>query len=217
MDTTRMSKKELRAAAVIPKVIARAISAVEAAVDLGVTDRTVRRMKVKVISGGVGRLAHQGRGCPGNRRIPDNERSEIERLLKERYPDFGPSFAAEKLREIHGIGRDPKTVRSAMIGLGLWEPDRRKRPEHRLWRERRPRCGDLVQYDGSYEHWLEDRGGTGEMCLLAAIDDATGRPCRTPVSPNTKASCRPWVSGGNTWKRRGCPAPSTSTSSPPTG
>jgi len=33
----------------------------------------------------------------------------------------------------------------------------------------------MIQYDGSYEHWLEDRGGTGEICLLAGIDDANSR------------------------------------------
>jgi hypothetical protein len=170
-----MSQNELRAASVIDQVIARAISGVEAAASLGVTDRTVRRMRNKVIAGGAGALAHRGRGRSGNRRIPDDELSEMRRLLRERYPDFKPGFAAEKLREGHGIDRDPKTVRSVMIGLGLWQPDRRKRTEHRQWRERRPRYGDMEQYDGSYDHWLEDRGGTGEMCLVASVDDATGR------------------------------------------
>jgi len=179
METTRMSQKELRAGAVIAKVIARAMTAVEAAEELGIVDRTIRRMKIKVLKGGPAALAHQSRGCPGNRRIPSAERSEMERLLKERYPDFKPGFAAEKLSELHGIDRDPKTVRSVMIGLGLWEPDRRKRAEHRLWRERRAHQGELVQYDGSYHHWLEDRlldehGVPVELCLLAAIDDAKG-------------------------------------------
>jgi transposase len=174
MTTTRMSQKELRAGTVISHVIAGAKTAVQAAADLGVTDRTVRRMKAKVKQGGLKALAHWSRGRPGNRRIPGRERARMELLLKERYPDFGPGLAAEKLRELHSIDRDPKTVRAAMVGLGLWQSGRRKRVAHRLWRERRGRYGELVQYDGSYEHWLEDRGGTGEICLLAAIDDATG-------------------------------------------
>jgi transposase len=169
-----MSDKELRAAAVIARVAARAMTASEAAADLGVTERTVRRMKAKVLGGGASALAHASRGRPGNRRMPEAERAEMEGLLRDRYPDFGPTLAAEKLRELHGIGRDPKTVGAAMSALGLRRPGRRAAAEHRLWRERRPRLGDLVQYDGSYEHWLEDRGGTGEMCLLAAVDDATG-------------------------------------------
>ena len=172
--TTRMSDKELRAAAVIAKVAARAMTAPEAAADLGVTDRTVRRMKAKVLDGGPSALAHALRGRPGNRRVPEAERAEMDALLLGTYPDFGPTLAAEKLRELHGIDRDPKTVGAAMAALGLRDPGRRKAARNRLWRERRPRFGDLVQYDGSYEHWLEDRGGTGEMCLLAAVDDATG-------------------------------------------
>lgn len=173
-NTTRMSDKELRAAAIIPRTLAGTVSTKDAALSLGVAGRTIRRMKNRVREGGLAALSHRSRGRLGNRRLPAKERAEMERLLKERYPDFGPGFAAEKLRELHGIDRDPKTVRSVMIGLCLWEPDGRRRSGHRLWRERRPRRGDLIQYDGSYEHWLEDRGGTGELCLLAAIDDATG-------------------------------------------
>jgi transposase len=183
-NTTRMSKKELRAASVISKSLVGAVTTRGAALSLGVTDRTVRRMKAKARAGGLKALAHLSRGRPGNRRMPPDERSEMERLLKERYTDFKPGFAAEKLRELHGIDRDPKTVRAAMTALGLWEPGRRKRAEHRLWRERRARLGDLVQYDGSYEHWLEDRGGTGELCLLAAVDDATGRVMRAEIAPH---------------------------------
>ena len=174
METILMSDKELRVAGLIAQVIDRVVTAVEAAKRLGVTDRTVRRMKAKVVAGGSAALAHKGRGRSGNRRIPDEELAEMKRILKDRYPDFKPGFAAEKLRENHGIDRDPKTVRSVMIDLGLWEPDRRRRSEHRAWRERRPRLGDMEQYDGSYHPWLEGRSGTGEICLLASVDDATG-------------------------------------------
>ena len=104
----------------------------------------------------------------------------MEKALKERYPDFRPGFAAEKLRELHGIDRDPKTVASVMAALGLWIPRRGKAAAaHRMWRERRARQGELLQYDGSYHPWLEARlpgpgGLPAELCLLAAIDDATG-------------------------------------------
>jgi hypothetical protein len=46
---------------------------------------------------------------------------------------------------------------------------------HRAWRERRSCYGEMIQFDGSYEHWFEDREKSGEVCLLAGIDDATGR------------------------------------------
>ncbi|MCH8285690.1 hypothetical protein IIB79_04090, partial [candidate division KSB1 bacterium] len=60
-----------------------------------------------------------------------------------------------------------------MIEQGLWKPKRTKKDTHRRWRQRKASFGEMIQFDGSYEHWLEDRGNTGEICLLAAIDDAT--------------------------------------------
>lgn len=61
-----------------------------------------------------------------------------------------------------------------MIDEGLWKPrSKKKASAHRAWRERRSCYGEMIQFDGSYEQWFEDRGDT--QCLLAAIDDATGR------------------------------------------
>lgn len=100
---------------------------------------------------------------------------EMERLLRSKYPDFGPTFAAEKLSEDHGIRRDPKTIRRILIGLGLFAPRKaRANAVHRFWRMRRSMVGELVQFDGSYHDWFEGRGGIKEACLLLAIDDATG-------------------------------------------
>lgn len=151
----------------------------DAALEAGVTTRTMRRMKAKVRAGGARALAHAARGKPGNRRIDGEERKKMEKLLVEKYADFKPTFAAEKLSEIHGIIHDPKTARSMMIALGLWEADPKARAVHRHWRERRAKKGSLIQYDGSYHPWLEDRwtdpAGSHELCLLLAVDDATGR------------------------------------------
>ncbi len=174
--TTRMSSKELKKAEIIARVMAKELSSVGAASLLGVTDRTVRRLKNIVRLGGSDALAHRTRGRVGNHRIPLKERKRIEELLVSRYHDFTQTFAAEKLAEIHGFDRDPKTIGRIMVELGLKEPKRTAQAvTHRHWREPRASFGELVQFDGSYHHWFEDRGGTGELCLLAAIDDASGR------------------------------------------
>jgi len=108
--------------------------------------------------------------------LPAKEQERIKMLLHERYADFKPTFASEKLRENHYLDHDPKTIRQIMINEGLWQPKRKEKISvHRAWRERRSHYGEMIQFDGSYEHWLEDRAGTGELCLLAAIDDATGK------------------------------------------
>jgi len=58
-----------------------------------------------------------------------------------------------------------------MIKEGLWKPRKQKREEHRVWRQRKIHYGEMEQFDGSYEYWLEDRGPY--CCLLLSVDDAT--------------------------------------------
>jgi len=60
-----------------------------------------------------------------------------------------------------------------MIGKKLWLGKREKVKEVHLWRPRRSRCGELVQWDTSTHDWLEGRGET--ISLIAMIDDATSR------------------------------------------
>ena len=175
MNTIPMSSKELKYVEIVPRVISRELTEIEAAKLLGVTDRTVRRLKAAVKKNGSSSLAHKARGRTGNHRIPGNERRRIENLLVDKYYDFTPTFAAEKLDEIHGLKHDRKTIGKIMIDLGLKEPARSVGSTivHRTWREPRARFGELIQFDGSYHKWFEDRA-TGKQCLLAAIDDATG-------------------------------------------
>lgn len=152
---------------------------------LGVTDRSVRRQLARLEGEGPGSLRHGLAGRPSNNRMPAKEEVRIESLLRARYPDFGPTFAAEKLLESHGIGRDPKTVRRVLVRLGLFVPRRaRAAGEHRFWRLRKPRFGELAQFDGSYHDWFEGRGGIAEACLLLAVDDATGEILDAQFAPH---------------------------------
>jgi transposase/transposase-like protein len=175
MNTIPMSTKELKYVEIIPRVIAHELKGVEAAKLLGITDRTVRRLKAAVKENGSSVLAHKARGRASNHRIPEKERKKIEGLLIDKYHDFTPTFAAEKLDEIHGLKYDRKTIGKLMIEIGLKEPARSvgSKTVHRNWREPRARFGELVQFDGSYHEWFEGRV-SGKQCLLAAIDDATG-------------------------------------------
>lgn len=172
-----MSKRDIDRFTVIQQYLKKDISRTHAAKLLDLTPRHITRLKYAVMAIGAKALIHRQRGQLAHHRLSDQERSKIVRLLHTKYPDFGPTFAAEKLREIHQIKHDPKTIRSIQIDEGLWVPRRMRKTEveHRTWRQRRSAYGELIQFDGSYYHWLEDRGGTGELCLLAAIDDATGK------------------------------------------
>lgn len=171
-----MSLRQLNKLDVLRRVGRKEMTQMEAARLLEITDRQIRRKLQRLTAEGPASLQHGLKGRPSNNTLPGKETDRIETLLRERYPDFGPTFAAEKLVELNGISRDPKTIRSIQIRLGLWKSrTMRKQVTHRFWRERRSTFGEMQQFDGSYHNWFEGRGGIDEACLLAAIDDATGR------------------------------------------
>ena len=165
-----MSLPEVKKYDIIKKVISQELNGSQAAGLLNLTTRQIRRLKKKVDQNGIKALLHGNRGKPGNRRLPAKERKRIAGLIKQKYSDFGPTLAAEKLTELDKIARSRGAVRSIMIAEKIWQPKSKKKETHRQWRQRKASKGELVQYDGSYEHWFEDRGG--EVCLLASIDDA---------------------------------------------
>lgn len=169
-----MSIRQLNHLDVLRRVERSEITQVDAAELLHVTDRTVRRQVVELTKLGPSSLQHGLKGRPSNNSIPATEVKKIERILRVSYPDFGPTFANEKLVELHGIDRDTKTIRRLQILFGLFTPRKNSRPVvHRFFRVRRSIIGELIQFDGSYHDWFEGRGGTIEACLLLAVDDAT--------------------------------------------
>jgi len=171
-----MTNKELNRHAIIRKLLDKEINGTIAANLLKLSVRQVKRLKVRVKDFGAKGLIHKSRGKPSNRAMPQEERKTISDILKEKYPDFKPTFAAEKLKQNHKIDRDPKTIRAIMTENGLWHPKKKKRIEYHAWRKRKDCYGQMLQFDGSYHRWAEDRAG--EWCLLAAIDDATGIPVK---------------------------------------
>lgn len=171
-----MTNREINRHSIIKKLLDKEINGTNAAKLLKLSVRQVRRLKGKVKQLGPKALIHASRGKPGNRRMPDEERKTIAEILKQKYPDFKPTFASEKLEQNHNIKRDPKTIRAIMIENDLWKPRKKKHNEYHSWRKRKSCYGEMLQFDGSYHRWVEDRGK--EWCLLAAIDDATGIPTK---------------------------------------
>lgn len=180
-----MSRKTLDRYDIVQRLLRKEINGTHAAKVLDCSVRHVRRLKASVKARGPNALIHGLKNHPSNRRLPDEDRATIASLLKEKYPDFGPTFAAEKLREHHEIDRDPKTIRAIQIAEGLWKPKRvTTKSEHRAWRQRRSAFGEMEQFDGSYHDWFEGRGGIATSCLLAAIDDATGKIVEAVFAPH---------------------------------
>jgi len=173
-DRVIMSVKELRRLHVIQQAMDKKLRQREAGALLGLTVRQVRRLIKRVRAEGEAGLAHQGRGQPSNRRHAPALKARVLRLYEKRYGDFGPTLAAEKLAERHGIVISDETLRVWLHAQGIAHFQRRKRP-HRVWRARKAHVGELIQLDGSHHDWFEGRGP--RCVLMAYIDDASSRVC----------------------------------------
>lgn len=173
MTHISMSQKELDRYDVIQRAMRREITTEKAGELLYLSERQIYNLKARVKERGAEGLIHGNRGKSSNRRMPDKERQQIINLLHRYYSDFKPTHASEKLDEVHDIKKDPKTIRQIMIDEGLWKPKKQRSPEYRCSRPRKEHYGEMQQFDGSYEHWFEDRAP--DCCLLAAIDDATNK------------------------------------------
>ena len=169
-----MTSKELSRYEVIQRLLKKEINGTQACLQMDLSVRQVKRLKSRVAKEGPMGIVHQSRGAPGNRKMDDDKLKNIQDAIKERYSDFGPTFAAEKLLENHGIEVSVEKVRQIMTKIGLWQPKlKRKQKQFRKWRERKEWYGQMQQFDGSYHEWFEDRGES--CCVLASIDDATNK------------------------------------------
>jgi hypothetical protein len=169
-----LTMKEINRYDIIKRLVARKIGEEEARKLMKLRSvRQVRRIKKRVREEGVQGIGHRSRNKPGNRKFNLQHINRIITLIKKNYMDFKPTFASEKLLEHHQVKINRESLRQLMIKEGLWKPKSRKKPKNRhVWRARKDNAGEMQQFDGSYHHWLENRGE--ECCLLLSVDDASG-------------------------------------------
>ena len=168
-----MSNTEITRLGIMQKLKDRRLNQKEAARMLGISARQVKRLYRAYKAQGVWGLVNQRRGKPSNNRLDPKIVQQAIDLIYERYQDFGPTLAHEKLVEVHGLKLADESVRRLMIAEGLWKPKRAKKPPVHQMRERRACFGELVQIDGSDHDWFEGRAP--RCTLLVYIDDATGQ------------------------------------------
>ena len=171
-----MSRRELRRAEVLGRVGAGELKLVDAAAILGVSYRQTKRLWSQYQKYGAEGLQHGNAGWESNRAKPKRFRDKVLNRVRKKYSGevgerFGPTLAAEHLLSEDGLEVDAETLRRWMLEEGLWNRVR-KRKAHRKRREAKQHFGELVQMDGSFHHWYEDRGSEG--CLMNMVDDATG-------------------------------------------
>ncbi len=141
-----------------------------ASVELGVSYRQAKRIYQKYLEGGDEALVHGNKGKPSNHRSDEEIVEKALKLYTEKYHDFGPTFAQEKMAACDQLPIGVSTLRRVLIDAALWKP---KQSTHTYRSRRTPReqFGDLIQFDGSHHDWFEGR--RGKSCLITLIDDAT--------------------------------------------
>jgi transposase len=170
-----MSRRELERVEVMGRVGSGDLQLKDAAAMLRLSYRQTKRVWRRYGERGAEGLKHGNAGRESNRGKPRKLRRRVLSLIGRKYSGtederFGPTLAAEHLAEEDGITIDHETLRRWMLEEGLWSR-RRKRKQHRQRRERKPHFGELVQLDGSFHDWLEQRGPRG--CVMNMVDDAT--------------------------------------------
>ena len=158
----------------LKKAKKKLITQKQAAEEIGVTERQVRRLLRKLHRKGDQAVIHALRGRASNRKLSSEVEQRAMAILSDPvYRGFGPTLASEYLHKRHQITVSKETLRQWMVKAGLWKAGHVRMVKVHQWRPRRSRCGELVQWDTSRHDWLEGRGET--ISLISMIDDATSR------------------------------------------
>jgi biotin operon repressor len=169
-----MTQAERDRLVALKKAKKKLITQKQAAEELGITERQVRRLLRKLRQKGDQAVIHELRGRESNRKLSSEmEQQAITILCDPVYRGFGPTLASEYLHKLHQITVSKETLRRWMAKAELWRAGQVRVVEVHQWRPRRSRCGELVQWDTSTHDWLEGRGET--IYLISMIDDATSR------------------------------------------
>jgi transposase len=146
---------------------------------LGVSARTVRRLRWRYEQYGFTGLYDHRQRTPSPRAVPLAEVQRLLALYRDRYGprDGHPGFNVRHFYQIaqreHGVQVSYSFVKKALQLAGLVSK-RRPRGRHRRRREPRPCFGELLHLDGSRHRWLALVPDSWQT-LLAVVDDATKR------------------------------------------
>ena len=168
-----MTMRELDRFKVIQDVADGKLKPWRAAERLGLTTRQIRRLVGRLREHGPQGLVWQRCAKPSNNRLDAVTADRALSIIRERYTDFGPTLACEKLAELHDVHLSKETVRSLMVKAGLWIPRKQRVPKIQQPRYRRACCSELIQIDGCDHHWFENRAPA--CTALVYVDDATSR------------------------------------------
>ncbi len=176
MKYFNMSQKEVDTYQVVKRSLESELTVQDAANLTGFSERHIYRLRSSVRTKGAHALVHGNRGRESNNKMPEEKKNRIAEIIREKYPDFWPGHAKEKLED-YGIYYSCEAIRKIMTDNGLWKPKKRKTNEYRAKRPPKEHFGEMALLDGSYHNWFEGRDKTEEKCcLILFMDDATSTP-----------------------------------------
>lgn len=193
METEKilMGQKQLQRWHLIKMVEGRKITLREAGEKMKVSYRQAKRIRRAIRDRGIKGLVHGNRGRPSQRRIDDSLREKVLALSKGVYWDFNDTHFTEKLRECEGVEVSRETVRKLRREAGVGPKRKRRGPKHRKRRERMAQEGWMVLWDGSPHPWFGP--DLPPCCLMAAMDDATGKLLAARFFPFEGSSGYLWL------------------------
>ena len=169
-----MTQRDRDRLVVLKKAHKKLITQKQAAAELQLTERQVRRLLKRLKAKGDEAVIHALRGRPSNRKLSEEVRQKALSILSDpKWKDFGPTLASYHLAKDHDIRIGREALRQLMTEAGLWRAKAQKIKDIHVWRPRRSCFGELVQWDTSEHDWLEGRGE--KLYLISMIDDATSR------------------------------------------
>ena len=170
MDRARIHEgiRRMRFEALLERQEEGALSQVEAAELLGMSERSFRRWRDRLREEGEAGLADRRLGKPSSRRAASEEIARMLGLYRERYGDFTVKHFHEQLVKRHNykLGYTVTKVHLQRAGLVVRA---KTRSAHRKKRARRPLPGMLLHQDASRHSWLPGR----QHDLVVTLDDAT--------------------------------------------
>jgi transposase len=170
MDRARIHEgiRRMRFETLLERQEEGALSQVEAAEMLGMSERSFRRWRDRLRDEGEAGLADRRLGKPSSRRAASEEISRMLKLYRERYEDFTVKHFHEQLVKRHSykLGYTVTKVHLQRAGLVVRA---KTRSAHRKKRPRRPMLGMLLHQDASRHAWLPGQ----QHDLVVTLDDAT--------------------------------------------
>ncbi len=177
-----MTQKQLNRFKVLSLVIEGKVTIQEAAEDLDLSERQIKRLKKGVQQQGPESLIHSNTGRKPSHAVTDQLKAAIIRL-KGQEPFINANFThfQELLAEHEQIHISYTPLYKILTEAGLASPKKRRKRKSHHRRKRKARRGTLIQMDATPFEWFST---PEKFTLHGAVDDATGEIVGAFLTPH---------------------------------